>query len=468
MKKLIAIISCLIFSYITSTAREWIDPVIIKDVNRHEINSKDICVEISKTAGNLSIIFYNVPSKEREKSLLPDSSDKPEQECDDIKFSYYLNESKKMFDFYRCTYYPIGYDPFESHDYSPIICDVVYSIADFPDGEWNVLGHIWSNTEDSGEISPYFEDRRGLSIKDGCKYILRPKEERIEDRWNYCFDSYFYRHEWVVCNESGESGTSEFFKMRFKDEPIKEKINGGEEEIFMYPLFMSASQTFDEMSATAIAYMGVSHDKTIYVKAADADIPTSFWGTGIAEATTNPINWRNFKDGNEPVKLYEFGSGATNDFRYYNFISDRYVYGFKRDGGIAETVFGNMNKTDITSSANPETDPLEAKWHGEWINGIGAAGDWYASNLPYPVYDLPDGVTPSRLLYVRDIKTNEILWGDASKDPGYMGVEKIGEDAVNDGETHYYNLQGIEEKNPENGIYIRIKNGEAEKVLLHR
>lgn len=121
MKKLIVIISCLFISYIASTARESIKPVIIKDVNRHEINSKDICVEISKTAGNLSIIFYNVPSKEREKSLLPDSSDEFEQECHDITFGYYLTESNKMFDFDRITYYPIAYDPFESNDYSPII-----------------------------------------------------------------------------------------------------------------------------------------------------------------------------------------------------------------------------------------------------------------------------------------------------------------------------------------------------------
>lgn len=465
MKKLIVIISCLFISYIASTARESIKPVIIKDVNRHEINSKDICVEISKTAGNLSIIFYNVPSKEREKSLLPDSSDEFEQECHDITFGYYLTESNKMFDFDRITYYPIAYDPFESNDYSPIICDVVYMIADFPDGEWNVLGHIWSNTEDSGEISPYFEGKC-LSIKDGCKYILRPEKD-VLSRWNFCFDSYFYRHEWVVCNDNGESETSEFFKMRFKDEPIKEKINGGEEEIYMYPLLMSRSTTFDETDATAIAYMGVSHDKSIYVKAADADIPTSFWGSGMAEATTNPLQWRNFKDGNEPVKVYEFGASGKDDFQYYNFVNDRYVYGFKRDGGIEETVFGDMSKINVSATADPETEPQTANWHGEWLNGIGAVGDWYASNLPYPVYDLPEGVTPSRLLYVRDIKTNEILWGDASKDPGYMGVEKIVEDASGEGETHYYNLQGIEEKNPENGIFIRVRNGEVEKVLLH-
>lgn len=53
-----------------------------------------------------------------------------------------------------------------------------------------------------------------------------------------------------------------------------------------------------------------------------------------------------------------------------------------------------------------------------------------------------------------------------AKDSGYTlptGVETIG---AEDGEAEYFNLQGVKVANPEHGIYVKVQNGKAEKVVL--
>ena len=79
-------------------------------------------------------------------------------------------------------------------------------------------------------------------------------------------------------------------------------------------------------------------------------------------------------------------------------------------------------------------------YQGRWESGIGPVGEDYASNLPYPVYSLPEGVTPTRLLYVRDINTNEVLWGDPKLDPAYNSVGELTNDNDN---FAVYGGQGI-------------------------
>ena len=53
----------------------------------------------------------------------------------------------------------------------------------------------------------------------------------------------------------------------------------------------------------------------------------------------------------------------------------------------------------------------------------------------------------------------------ASNEGNYStGIESV--DAANDGEAVYYNLQGVKVNNPGNGVYIRVANGKATKVLV--
>ena len=43
------------------------------------------------------------------------------------------------------------------------------------------------------------------------------------------------------------------------------------------------------------------------------------------------------------------------------------------------------------------------------------------------------------------------------------GVDSI--EVENDGEAVYFNLQGVRVDNPENGIFVRVANGKAVKVV---
>ena len=45
----------------------------------------------------------------------------------------------------------------------------------------------------------------------------------------------------------------------------------------------------------------------------------------------------------------------------------------------------------------------------------------------------------------------------------YVGVDEI---TVAEGEAQYYNMQGVRVANPENGMFIRVQNGKAQKVVI--
>ena len=45
----------------------------------------------------------------------------------------------------------------------------------------------------------------------------------------------------------------------------------------------------------------------------------------------------------------------------------------------------------------------------------------------------------------------------------YSGVDEI---TVAEGEAQYYNMQGVRVANPENGMFIRVQNGKAQKVVI--
>ena len=49
------------------------------------------------------------------------------------------------------------------------------------------------------------------------------------------------------------------------------------------------------------------------------------------------------------------------------------------------------------------------------------------------------------------------------KQPISVGVDEI---TAAEGETQYYNMQGVRVANPENGMFICIQNGKAQKVVI--
>lgn len=49
----------------------------------------------------------------------------------------------------------------------------------------------------------------------------------------------------------------------------------------------------------------------------------------------------------------------------------------------------------------------------------------------------------------------------------YTAVVESGIEAIEtEGEAEYFNLQGVRVANPGHGLFIRIQNGKAEKVLV--
>ncbi|MCM1290331.1 MAG: T9SS type A sorting domain-containing protein [Prevotella sp.] len=62
-------------------------------------------------------------------------------------------------------------------------------------------------------------------------------------------------------------------------------------------------------------------------------------------------------------------------------------------------------------------------WTAEWIQGIGAVGESYASNPFMPMYRLPKGVTPAYLLYVRNITDNSIIYGNPTLDTEFVNLK---------------------------------------------
>ena len=121
-----------------------------------------------------------------------------------------------------------------------------------------------------------------------------------------------------------------------------------------------------------------------------------------------------------------------------------------------------------SNSLNPEWDTLE------WIEGIGAStglnklvkydehmGFPIHTRLENPYYHLMQVKDKGKVIYDR----SEILKGlglDVS-----TGIHQIETDSESESaQPIYYNLQGAEVKNPGPGIYVKVADGKATKVVV--
>ncbi|MBO4964859.1 MAG: hypothetical protein J6C81_01175, partial [Muribaculaceae bacterium] len=97
------------------------------------------------------------------------------------------------------------------------------------------------------------------------------------------------------------------------------------------------------------------------------------------------------------------------------------------------------------------------------------------------------GVEPTRLLYVRDINTNEILWGDPGLDPAYNAVGEITAEPVSEvyggdgvievrgeGNLKIYTLSGVLAGSVDApatvavapGVYIAVSGTQSKKIIV--
>lgn len=238
----------------------------------------------------------------------------------------------------------------------------------------------------------------------GKEYSL-PTDALSEIREDSIFD-----REWVVSSIRNKDEKADFFRLRIgKDAETVGSLT-------VYPVLMCQGEKFDTEKATTIAKVNKSLER---VFACDVEIPSTFWGEGISYPTINPLKWPCYNGMKVSQPLYLTPNKTTdNYFNYYNFLTERYVYVSSLD---YSPVLLDREVSFKRIIGNVDAD----QWQGEWIDGIGAVGDWYASNLPYPIYQLPEGVCPARVLYIRDLNTQQVAFGDDTLDPASLGVADI-------------------------------------------
>lgn len=216
-----------------------------------------------------------------------------------------------------------------------------------------------------------------------------------------------------------------------------------------YDVWLYDSPVFDQKSALLImSEIDVYEDFRVKGYMENVEIPSTFWAAGLPQSTYNPYA---IKAKNDPwgLKLVDSQCGpalmtvsnceGTDEApwkRYWwDFLNDLQMPMYVKD-------YGFKSENNTIEAVNLCENPDGSGYSAQWVLGIGPVGDNVASNFVYPLYNLPEGCEPTRLLYVRDFETNEVLWGDPTLDKYYLGV---GEVEVEDTDTGYtvYTSNGI-------------------------
>lgn len=99
------------------------------------------------------------------------------------------------------------------------------------------------------------------------------------------------------------------------------------------------------------------------------------------------------------------------------------------------------------------------------LEGEEEAGDYYGA--PISMVGLPESGANLVAKVTKNgaTSTSTFLISKGTGDDFYVstGVDTIG---AEDGEAEYFNLQGVKVQNPEHGIYVKVQNGKAVKVVL--
>lgn len=144
---------------------------------------------------------------------------------------------------------------------------------------------------------------------------------------------------------------------------------------------------------------------------------------------------------------------------YLNVVGD---FNEWKDNGVAFDKDGVAEITDLAIG----TSGFKVKV----FNAVANKDEWHSNgeaielNKSYIVeYNYNEvmtlaGATAEALVSVKfNVKTNEMI---------VTGTTAVAEVEVAEGDAVYYNLQGVQVVNPENGLYVKVVNGKATKVLV--
>lgn len=149
----------------------------------------------------------------------------------------------------------------------------------------------------------------------------------------------------------------------------------------------------------------------------------------------------------------------------YDYVNDDYVRGTLVNGKGHEIYYQVI---DNPSSSAPQkgisySDDDENEY--SIYNQIKNNG---TSITEYPVITIPRNASIIAFAeHPMGLRSDSVeITGGNDDSPLVTGVEETIVDIVDGGEERWYTLQGVEVKNPSEGVYIRVKNGHSEKVIL--
>lgn len=211
----------------------------------------------------------------------------------------------------------------------------------------------------------------------------------------------------------------------------------------------------------------VKHDDDSHNAPDDPSHPFFNDGYDQYDALRNTIIARNvpLKDGSgytvKPTvviaPVYFFGAGPEMKPVSID-EDDNIIASFEYAGGHAHII-----KVNDIKEATPAT-PAQAPRRVESANGTAAP-----STKEYPMPHAGDtDMNHASIVNLTDNNAYTVVKGGnyESQDLVVTGIEDVYAPGAADGTPRYYNLQGIQVANPDHGIYIRVVNGQSEKVVL--
>ena len=158
----------------------------------------------------------------------------------------------------------------------------------------------------------------------------------------------------------------------------------------------------------------------------------------------------------------------------------------KKTGSVEEVITYNINGQftgleDTDWKSTPMTEDNNGNWTLELTTTVkggqfgvqqminGGAKGWYTNGASFDTLGSPwvlDGSVEGNAVFDLDPNTYLFSFNPEAKTLTVSlksGVETI---EVEAGEAVYFNLQGVKVANPENGLFIKVVNGKAEKVVL--
>lgn len=203
------------------------------------------------------------------------------------------------------------------------------------------------------------------------------------------------------------------------------------------------------------------------------DSATNFYSIETTEKTTikfTLVEGSDVKDSSIPSKLLvTVGDGPTPPEPDY---PNLYIVGQNYGGWALDETFKMSRNKNVYTIILPSLEGEWKIWDGSWDYTFGAGAASPELNEDTEVWFLsPTNFTTNSTNETKIVFT--LVEGSAVKDSSIpsiitvisdSGVEGIEADAA-EADAVYYNLQGVRVANPENGIFVRVANGKASKVV---